>query len=407
MKMWMLALVLLFVPATVQAAGFTFGPRLAITHPGKGHELELSGAAIASGQHGEVFVTWARPDGQTNNLYLARLDKDGSRIVRVNPEGMSVDSLHQSPGMAMGPKGEIYISWSSTKPKPEGTLFASDLRLSRSLDSGQSFDSHIRVNEDRPISHSFEGLAVAADGVVFVSWIDSREGWEKASTYLARIGEQGAQIEHTVTLDGNTCVCCRSHVATGPQNSVAALWRKVFPGDIRDMELGLSKDGGRSFRAPIRVHQDHWQLNACPHRGGSLAIDKQEQLYTTWYTEGAQDRPNILFARSTEGRHFTSLQRLDVSVGSIPDHVRMAVDAAGRIIIVWEDATAVRRQVVSRYSIDGGRTFSPLQVLSQALKAYAPDITVSPTGDFFVAWHEEQFPQVKTIVQTVRLDHRQ
>ena len=72
-----------------------------------------------------------------------------------------------------------------------------------------------------------------------------------------------------------------------------------------------------------------------------------------------------------------------------------------RAVIVWEDATAVRRRVLLRSSSDGGRTFSPVQSLSSALKAYAPDVAVSPTGGFVVAWHEEQFPAVKTIVHRV------
>ena len=84
----------------------------------------------------------------------------------------------------------------------------------------------------------------------------------------------------------------------------------------------------------------------------------------------------------------------------------MAVDATGRAVIVWEDATAVRRRVLLRYTTDGGKTFSPIHTLSQAIKAYAPDIAVSPTGDFIVVWHEEQFPAIKTIIQPVRLDAR-
>jgi hypothetical protein len=129
------------------------------------------------------------------------------------------------------------------------------------------------------------------------------------------------------------------------------------------MELGLSKDGGRSFLPATLVHDDRWQINACPHRGGVIAISNQGQLYTAWYTEGAQGRPNVLFARSSDGRRFTPPQRLDVSAGSIPDHVRMAVDASGQVAVVWEDSTAVRRQVLLRYSTDGGQTFSPIQVL--------------------------------------------
>jgi hypothetical protein len=28
---------------------------------------------------------------------------------------------------------------------------------------------------------------------------------------------------------------------------------------------------------------------------------------------------------------------------------------------------------------------------------------VTPTGDFVVAWHEERFPSLKTVVQTLRV----
>jgi hypothetical protein len=79
------------------------------------------------------------------------------------------------------------------------------------------------------------------------------------------------------------------------------------------------------------------------------------------------------------------------------------VDQAGRAVIVWEDSTAVRRRILLRYSIDGGRTLSPIQTLSTAIKAYQPDVATAADGSFVVAWHEEQFPYLKTVVQTVRV----
>jgi hypothetical protein len=44
--------------------------------------------------------------------------------------------------------------------------------------------------------------------------------------------------------------------------------------------------------------------------------------------------------------------------------------------------------------------------LSQAIKAYAPDVAVSPLGDFVVIWHEEHWPAIKTTVQPIRRDKR-
>ncbi|NOT52982.1 MAG: exo-alpha-sialidase [Deltaproteobacteria bacterium] len=391
----------LLTPVPAHTGELTVGPRLEMTHPGKGHEVQLSGPAVAVDREGGVIVAWIAHEGHANHLYVGRPGTEANTPVHVNPEGLTVDALHQPPGIAIGPGGEIYLSWSSGKAKPEGVLFASDLRLSRSIDGGRSFDHHLRVNEDRPIAHSFEGLAAAADGTVVLSWIDSRDGWDQASTHVARIGERGTRVDGVSTLDRDTCVCCRSHIATGPNNTVAVAWRKVFSGDIRDMVVSLSHDGGQSFTPSTLVHADRWQLNACPHRGGSVAFDSRGRSYLTWYTEGKQGKPVVLFARASDGQRFSAPQRLDASTGSIPDHVRMAVDGAGRAVIVWEDATAVRRRVLLRSSSDGGRTFSPVQSLSSALKAYAPDVAVSPTGGFVVAWHEEQFPAVKTIVHRV------
>ena len=263
--------------------------RLEITHPGRGHEVHLSGAAVAVAADGVPVVTWASQEGNDNLLYAARPGRGAP--VRVNPSGTAVDSLHQPPGIAAGPQGEIYVTWSARKPVPVGGLFASDLYLSRSLDGGATWNQHVRLNDDQPTSHSFEGLAVAPDGTVLVAWIETRDG--KAATMLARVSERGTRVAEPIRLDtGETCVCCRVDVAAGPGENVDVLWRKVFPDNVRDMVLGVSRDGGR--------------------------------------------------------------------------------------------------------------TLSPLQSLSPAIKAFAPAVAATP-GGFIIVWHEEQFPSIKTVVQTLTL----
>jgi hypothetical protein len=86
--------------------------------------------------------------------------------------------------------------------------------------------------------------------------------------------------------------------------------------------------------------------------------------------------------------------------------VRLAVDGAGRAVIVWEDSTAVRRRVIMRTTVDGGRTLSPPQTLTQAVKAFAPDVVATP-GGFLVVWHEDQFPTIKTVIHSVKLQETQ
>ncbi len=396
-----LALALLAGPA--HGADLTLGQRLEYTHVQRGHEFHVSGAAVGAGPDGRPVLAWAAEENHVNQLYVLA-PGDGAEPVRVNPDGLAVDALHLPPRLATGPGGgPLYVSWSSEKPKLEGVLFASDLRLSRSLDGGKTFEAPLRVNEDRPISHSFDCLAVGRDGTVLVTWIDGREGRPDPATWVARVVEQGTRVEGIRKVGDGTCVCCRVDAATGPADTVALTWRRVFPGDIRDMVMAVSRDGGRTFGDPTRVSADHWKINACPHRGGAIGLDARGRVYESWYTEGSDIRPDLRFAVSADGRRFGPARRLHTSATSIPDNVRMAVDPAGRAVMVWEESTAVRRRILLRYTVDGGRTLSPIHVLSRAIKAYAPDVAVAGDGRFLVAWHEERFPSLTTVVQPVRL----
>jgi hypothetical protein len=349
---------------------------------------------------GQPLVAWITGGHQGNTVLLAR-PGEGGEPARVSPAGMSVDSLHQAPGLAVGRGGEVYVTWSAAKPRPPGVLFASDLYLSRSLDGGRTFEAPLRLNDDRPISHSFEDLAVAADGAVLVGWIDSRDGPGRTATYVARVVERGTRLGRVTRLDGGeTCVCCRLSVAAGPGDAAAVLWRKVFPGDVRDMVVSRSTDGGRTFAPAATVHADGWKITACPHRGGRLATDAKGRAYAVWYTEATTDRPDVLLAVAADGRRFGPPLRVNTGTASIPDHARLAIGADGRGIVVWEDSTAVRRRILLRSIGEGGRSLGPVRTLSQAIKAWAPEVGVAPDG-FLVAWHEERFPATRTIVQHI------
>jgi hypothetical protein len=366
--------------------------RLEVLHPATGHEVHLSSPAIVVDSEGPL-VAWMAQDGHDNVVYVAR---PGAEHVRVNPAALSGDSLHQAPGLALGPGGVLYVTWASRRPKPAGGLFASDLQLSRSLDGGKTFETPLRVSDDTPTSHSFESIAVAPDGTVLIAWIETPPG-EKAHTYLARVTERGGRVEGTAKLDADeTCVCCRVALAAGTPDVVTVLWRKVFPDDVRDMVLARSRDGGRTIGAATRVHADNWKITACPHRGGSVAIDGRGRVHALWYTEGARNEPDVLYAVAADGTRFGTPRRVHVSTASIPDHARLAVTRDGHAVVVWEDSTAVRRRVLMRETTATG--LGPVRVLSQAVKAYAPDVTLAPGGSAVVAWHEEQFPRTKTVI---------
>jgi hypothetical protein len=375
-----------------------------IQHAGRGHEVHISGPALAVGADGQAVLAWFAEEGPVSHLYVARPGAADGRPVRVDPEGRPVASIHQPPGLAMGSRGEIYLTWPS--PRPDGGMFSQDLLLSRSLDGGRSFEPPLRVSDDRPGSHSFEGIAVAPDGSIAVAWIESREGDPRVTVRSARVDERGRMVRAATTVGDAVCVCCRVDVASGPPGTVALTWRKVFPGDVRDMVLSVSRDGGDSFAGAMRVHADGWKITACPHRGGVSALDGHGRIHVAWYTEARQGRPDVLYAVSDDGRRFSRPTRIQTATGAIPDNVRLAVDSAGRATVVWEERTAVRQRVLARHLWDRGQRSGPVRVLSQAIKAYAPDVRAAPDGALLVAWNEERFPHLYTVVRRVEPPRR-
>jgi hypothetical protein len=218
--------------------------------------------------------------------------------------------------------------------------------------------------------------------------------------------DRGGRLEQVTTVGHDVCVCCRIGTAAGPPDTVVLAWRRVFAGNVRDMVLSLSRDGGRSFAEATLVHADGWRIDACPHRGGVAGLDRRGRNHLAWYTEGRRARPNVLFAMSGDGRGFSRPVRLHTAPGTIPDHVRLGVDPSRRAAAVWEDATAVRRRVLMRVLANGGHLGGPVRVLSSVTKAYAPDVTVVAEGRFLVAWNEERFPSLYTVVEPLELRDR-
>ena len=394
------ALALLLLAACREAPPeLVVGERFEIAHPGLPHAVHLSPPALAALEDGRLVVAWISADTDGNHVWLAGVGEAAGAPVRVDPPELAVDSAHQSPGLAIGAGGEIHVTWSSRRPHPEGVLFASDLQLSTSRDGGRSFEPPLRVHADLPASHSFEGLA-RADDALLVAWLDDRDGPGRAGTFAARIGDGGRRVETESRLGSRSCVCCRVDVASAPSQLAAVLWRDELPGKVRDMQFALSRDGGRSFAESRLVRDDGWVLDACPHRGGRVAIDPAGDLIAAWYTEGRDGRPALLLARARDGERVDSPRRVDEPDGSIPDHVGLALEPGGSGLVVWETLTAARQRILARAVTRGAESLGPARPLSSAVKAFAPSAVATPSG-FAVAWHEEAFPITRTVVQLV------
>ncbi|MGD9727122.1 MAG: sialidase family protein [Nitrospiraceae bacterium] len=366
----------------------------------------LVGPSVQIDDQSSVSLAWMEEEREIRSVFYARDTKPGGPMgqpVRVNQPQESPYWRQEAPALIATPS-DIYVSWAMAHPKasPEKP-FSSELRLSKSVDGGRTFLPSIVVNDDEQvINHTFDALHRGPDGTLHLSWIDGREGKKDPGTFAARSLDHGRSVTANLKVDENTCVCCRTALASAPDGTLYVAWRKIF-GDIRETVVARSEDGGQTFSAPVIVGHDQWVFPSCPHRPASLGVDQQGRLYVVWYTEGADEIPAIYLAYSDDrGKTFSQKRQLNGGKGTFPDHPQMAVDPAGRVVVVWEEQSPVRRDVVVSASLDRGETFTLPQKLNEK-KGQTPSVAVNRRGVFAVGWMEHAMPAHRMVFQTLRL----
>ncbi len=368
------------------------------------HQVKnVVGPSVQIDEEGFVSAAWIEEDKETRTIFFARSEQPGGPLGTPVPVHQSTESVYyrqESPAITVRGK-EVFVTWSQTHPKiTPDKPFAGELRLSKSLDGGLTFEPSLLVNDDNQvIQHTFDSIQAAPDGTLYIAWIDGREGKKEPGTFVARSTDHGRTIAKNVKIDDDTCVCCRTAVATSADGLVYVAWRKIFEGNIRETVVSRSTDGGEHFSPSVVVGNDRWVYPACPHRPASLGVDKQGRLYVVWYTEGADEAPAMYLAYSDDqGRTFSSKTQLNRSKGTFPDHPQMAVDPAGRIVVIWEEQSPVRREVVMSVSLDRGRSFSHPVKLNDK-NGQTPTAAVNQQGVVVMGWKEHAMPAHRLVIQ--------
>jgi hypothetical protein len=294
-----------------------------------------------------------------------------------------------SPSLAFGAT-EIYALWEQRREKG-GT----DLMFARSVNFGRSFESPIQVPDKADASPNiFSNLRVSPDGTVYAVWLDGRQaGPGTFSVYLARSTDRGASFEPNREVARSACPCCRPAIAFGPQEEVHIAWRKVFEGDIRDIVVSTSRDGGRSFDEPVRVAVDNWKIAGCPHSGPVLAAAGR-RLYAAWFSEGSAGNSGIRISWSDDGG-LAFARPLIISRGILDaNHPALTVLQDGRVLVAFEgrppsngDNWESHQAFLAELGADG-KVSGPVGIPSGGRSVSYPALSVDRGGRVFLGWTE-------------------
>lgn len=374
-------------PAATPAAAAT----VTLADPSTVSAPTAVGAApiLALAPDGTRSVAWvSAPGGGTDGRMYVSTGGGAPTEIRdtlgpIGPHGEA------PPKLAYGADGVLHAVYVVGREVPGRRFPLSALRYVRSTDHGASWTTPVSVTDTSVFgSYNFHALHAAADGTIYVSWLDGRDG--KSATYMTRSTDGGHTWAANVRVaPGESCPCCRTAIATGADGALYLAWRTVMPGNIRDIVVARSDDRGDTWSAPVRVHADDWEFDACPHAGPSLQVDDAGRLHAAWWT-GREGSAGVWYARSDDGaRSFGAPVALGVSEFSRPSHAQVAVGADGLVVAAWDDGTLRTPRITMRVSTDGGASFGGAVAVSDSGVAASFPVLALADRDFTLVWAEQ------------------
>jgi hypothetical protein len=351
-------------------------------------------AVSDSGQQATAWIS--APEGGSDGRLYVSVDGAAPSELRdslgpIEPHGES------PPKIAYASDGSLAALYVVGKVAPGKRFPLGALRFARSPDGGRSWEHPVTITDDSAFgSHNFHALHIARDGTIYAAWLDGRGGQSHAFATRSEDGGKTWAPNHPIST-GEACPCCRTALATAPGGVVYAAWRAVLPGNIREIVVARSSDRGTTWSEPVRVQNDQWQVDACPHAGPALAVDSRNRLHVTWWS-GKEGAAGVFYARSDDGgKSFAHVTPLGTAEFSQPAHVQLALGDSGVVAVAWDDGTLQTPRIALRISRDGGDDFSPTHYTSVEGRAASFPVLALNGKRLTVAWTEQSADYARTV----------
>lgn len=339
-----------------------------------------------------IVLSWIKQIDTSTSIFCYAISEDHGKTFGKTIEVPGSTNVHphgeNMPKVIFKPSGEIIAAWGAANPNPKNA-YSGLVYYSHSFNNGKTWTKLQPITKDTAsFDQRYFDIALLPDGEAGIVWLDNRKTSSKEGSglyYAVTNGSTGFQNEKLIAEP--CCQCCRTDLFIDTRKNIHVLYRAIINDSIRDMVHIVSTDNGKSFTQPLRISQDNWVINGCPHTGPAMAENK-EGLQFTWFTGGSGS--GIYYNTSKDnGKTFTA--RNSVS-GKAAKHCQITTLPNDNILIVWNESFLTDNKFSSRIGIEErdakGSTISKQYITSDSSSSSFPVIYPIDKNRALVAFTE-------------------
>jgi hypothetical protein len=315
------------------------------------------------------------------------------------------------PSVLRLPSGALVAHWLQ---KSSASTYSYDVRLSYSTNDGKTWSpSFLPHHDGTPTEHGFASLFPLGDGFGLV-WLDGRNmkpptpgnhdehGGGSMTVRFGRFDKAFKQVDES-QIDARVCECCPTAAAVTADGVIAA-YRDRSDNEIRDNYVARFVNG--KWSAPQAVFNDNWKIAACPVNGPALSADGNT-VAMSWFT-AKNDQPQALMAYSKDGgKTFGAPIRID-DAGTL-GRVDLELLPDGSALATWIEFADQKAQFKVRRIDQNGARSAPVAIAGIAgSRASGYPRAAVANGEAVFAWTEATAggAQVRTAVASLNLSRR-
>jgi hypothetical protein len=265
-----------------------------------------------TGESGRVVLSWMETRGPHATLKFATPSASGWAAAKTAITGANlyVNSF-DVPAVRQLADGTLVAQWLvSSGDDPDSDAY--DIRLSVSHDQGRTWSHAMSPHHDgTKTEHGFVSIFEPQGSGFGLVWLDGRATDPEKETgdmalRASLFDAQGKQLKDMV-VSSRVCECCSTSAAQ-TSNGVIVAYRNRSKDEIRDIYTSRFSGGQWSTGTP--VHNDGWQIKACPINGPSINA-RGNKVAVGWFT-GKDNQGRAFVAFSNDGgKTFGAPTRVD------------------------------------------------------------------------------------------------
>jgi hypothetical protein len=222
-----------------------------------------------------------------------------------------------------------------------------------------------------------------------------------------RLGADGQALTKNYQVGEGLCECCKLGISFADAGkTVYMVDREVDGQKIRNHVLRKSTDGGKTFGTPVEISNDGWQVPSCPHSGPSIGRDSRGRLHVSWFTQGRSEKEaGVYYSVSKDGgRSFAPRHLIHANTAPETLYNHLVVGNDDTVYFAWSNLDGANRaQVYVRTLAADGRSWSPIQQISNATANASRPMLALMKDQLHVAWTETDGETSRVVLRSARV----